>query len=131
MKYFHTITPISDERRENRKNEIDAYINDIKKQLFSLFCEKASMDIKAEDYVGKKFKFNFNPYHYAIIDIKGIDAVIDCDDTKERIYIVFNLNTPYTDMSMDALTRGWVTTTLQDFFSVEKSELYKLEEISD
>lgn len=93
MKYFHTITPISDERRENRKNEIDAYINDIKKQLFSLYCEKASMDIKAEDYVGKKFKFkfNFNPYH----------------------------------------TRGWVTTTLQDFFSVEKSELYKLEEISD
>lgn len=51
------------------------------------------MDIKAEDYVGKKFKFkfNFNPYH----------------------------------------TREWVTTTLQDFFSVEKSELYKLEEISD
>ena len=39
MKYFHTITPISDERRENRKNEIDAYINDIKKQLFSLYCE--------------------------------------------------------------------------------------------
>lgn len=101
--------------------------------MFSLYCEKASLDIKAEDYVGKKFKFkfNFNPYHYAIIDIKGIDAVIDSDDTKERIYIVFNLNTPYTDMSMDALTRRWVTTTLQDFFSVEKSELYKLEEISD
>lgn len=84
MKYFHTITPISDERRENRKNEIDAYINDIKKQLFSLYCEKASLDIKAEDYVGKNFKFNFNPYHYAIIDIKGIDAVIDSDDTKKK-----------------------------------------------
>ena len=61
MKYFHTITPISDERRENRKNEIDAYINDIKKQLFSLYCEKASLDIK------------------------GIDAVIDSDDTKKKI----------------------------------------------
>lgn len=57
----------------------------LKKQLFSLYCEKASLDIKAEDYAGKKFKFNFNPYHYAIIDIKGIDAVIDSDETKKKI----------------------------------------------
>lgn len=35
MKYFHTITPISDERRENRKNEIDAVIDsdDTKKKI--------------------------------------------------------------------------------------------------
>lgn len=47
---------------------------------------EACLDGKiAEDYVGKKFKFNFNPYHYAIIDIKGIDAVIDSDDTKKKI----------------------------------------------
>lgn len=46
---------------------------------------EACLDGKiAEDYVGKNFKFNFNPYHYAIIDIKGIDAVIDSDDTKKK-----------------------------------------------
>ena len=48
---------------------------------------EACLDGKiAEDYVGKNFKFNFNPYHYAIIDIKGIDAVIDSDDTKKKKY---------------------------------------------
>ena len=40
MKYFHTITPISDERRENRKNEIDAYINDIKKTIVLIILRK-------------------------------------------------------------------------------------------
>lgn len=59
----------------------------LKNNCSHYIAKKASLDSKAEDYVGKnfKFKFNFNPYHYAIIDIKGIDAVIDSDDTKKKI----------------------------------------------
>lgn len=57
----------------------------LKNNCSHYIAKKASMDSKAEDYVGKNFKFNFNPYHYAIIDIKGIDAVIDSDDTKKKI----------------------------------------------
>ena len=57
----------------------------LKKQLFSLYCEKGIAGQQSGGYVGKNFKFNFNPYHYAIIDIKGIDAVIDSDDTKKKI----------------------------------------------
>lgn len=56
MKYFHTIIPISDERRENRKNEIDAYINDIKKQLFSLYCEKGIAGQQSGGLCRKEFQ---------------------------------------------------------------------------
>ena len=59
----------------------------LKNNCSHYIAKKASLDSKAEDYVGKNFKFNFNfnPYHYAIIDIKEIDAVIDSDDTKKKI----------------------------------------------
>lgn len=134
MRYFFSVKPLSTEERNNRNNEIDSKIKDVEKELYTLYCEKKSLELKHGDYAGKKFKYVYNPYHYVLLDVKDVDVVMDVamDKNKnkhEKIVVAFKLNTPFVDVVDDYTSNSQIATKGEDIFFTTFEELYKLEKI--